>query len=188
MTTTQSNFRAVGDERGLTIVELLVSTVLTFVLAGLGYGAVVFLHSSTSFNEAKLHQEATYRDTLHWLREELRMASLDPDPATGLLRYRIEDVPGAGKALVYKKIEGARIVGHDLQTVWSPEIRISSDAQGVLRRFVGDQATIVTRGIKHLDFLVASGAFVVSVTTVIRDPRTGMSTDVVESVRIRPSN
>ena len=173
---------------GFTLVEVVITMVLTFVLAGLGYGAVVFLHSAASYNEAKLRQESSYRDVLHFLREELRMSSLDPDPATGLLRYRIETGAGGRKTLVYRRIEGARAVGNDLRTIWSPEIRIGVDANGILSRTVAGQPEILAHNIKNLDFAVESNAFVLAITVEVSDRRSGSSKPVTETIQIRPSN
>lgn len=180
-------FRSEG-EQGFTLVELLIAVVLTFVMAGLGYGAVVFLHSATSYNEAKLKQDAGFRDVLHFLREELQMASLDPDPGTGLPRWRIDTAPSGKKVLVFRRIEGARVVGNDLQTIWSPEIRIGADANGILTRTIGGRQEVLAHGIKNLDFTVEPAAFLIALTTEVVDRRTGKAKEATETLRIRPAN
>lgn len=177
---------------GFSIVEVAIASALTVALCALTYGAITFLHSATRYGEAKLKQEADWRSVMHQLREELKFSTFEKEPATSANRWSITTVGGV-QVLTFRKMIGARMTAtNELDSLWSPNISVTTTPGGQVTRTENGQTRVLGSGVKALQFEALPAAeprlFKVTITTTVRDPRSGGTRDYVETFSVRPSN
>lgn len=176
-------------EKGLTIIEVCVASVLLVFMTSISYGAITFLHAASGYGDAKLRQEASYREVLHRVREELRQATLDNDPRTGQPRWRIGTDAAGRPTLSFQKVAGAAMIGNELQLAWSPPVTFgTSEAGEFWRQEQGGPRQVLARGIVSADFAVVGLSFRMTMITRVRDRRDGSVKDYTDQINVRPAN
>lgn len=174
-------------ETGVTLVEMMVSTVLFVGVMVLTYSTVVVVDSVTRQSEAETRQEESFRLALARLRGELRYATTENDPRTNQPRFEIRKDARGRDVLRYHRLAGARLVAGEMQPIWSGPIEISLDDEGRVLRTEGRRRRVLGTGVKDLHFEVtASGRFRVTCVTTVRDPRTGKRRDVTHRLVVKP--
>lgn len=172
---------------GVTLVEMMVSTVLFVGVMVLTYSTVVVVDTVTRQSEAESRQEESFRLALARLRGELRYATTENDPRTNRPRFEIRKDAKGRDVLRYQRLAGAQLVAGEMQPVWSDPIEISLDDRGRVLRTEGDRRRVLGTGVKDLRFEVtASGRFRVTCVTTVRDPRTGKRRDVTHRLVVKP--
>lgn len=181
--------RGRGHERGFTMVEMAVAATLLVGVIGLTSGVIQSMQTIHKQSEADLAQTAHLWKILQELRDELRDATLENDPATNQPRWRV-DVDGSGRqTLHFQKLEGARMVADEVQPQWSTDIAITALPDGRVVRTQDGQSRVLGSGVASIAFeATASGRFRIVCVTEQRDPRTGRVTQRTQDLHVRPTN
>ncbi len=175
-------------QRGMTIVEMVAATALIFVIVIVTQSSIFAIQTVNQQGETVLRQEATSRDTLAKISDELALATLENDPSTNLPRYSIvADIDG-NQVLRFQKLVGISLVDDEIEAIWSPYITIRvDDRQRVIRTEQG-RNSVLGSGIKHLFFDATGGGFNVQCVTSTRDPKTGSTKDITHGIHVAPTN
>ena len=174
-------------ERGMTLVEMTIASVLLVAVVMMTYTTTVVVTKYNQRNDAQLRQESSYRRVLEKLRGELRDTTAQRDPKTNLPRFSISQVDGRDQ-LSFQKLVGATTVNGELTPLWSTNIVISYDATGTVYRTQDGQSVPIASGIKRLEFKEGSGNFEINCVTSWRDPKTGKSKDISHGMQVKPLN
>ena len=178
----------VDAERGMTLVEVTIASTLIIAILGLTHSSALAVHEANQFGEAKMAREATSRDVLAKVGEELKGATLPRDPRTNQYRYTIDN-SGTPPKLTFQVLAGAQMVGTEIQAIWSSDIVITTSNDGVLTRTQNGRVTVLGRRIKTMTFeTTLTGKFKLTAVTEQLNRKTGKLVDVADFVYIQPDN
>jgi len=79
------------DERGFTLVEIIVAAVITSAIVLFATGASSSITGAAGYGSRKLQVEADCQEILHFLANDLQNASSDSDPVTLVPRFEVEE-------------------------------------------------------------------------------------------------
>ena len=176
------------NQSGMTIVELGIASVLVLAIIGLTHSSTIAVHSATQYSEKRLAQEASSRTVLETIKRDLRDATVEKDPKTNLYRYSISTNKWLKQQLDFQKLEGADIVGTEVEPVWSSSITLTVNDKNQVVRTQDGNTRILGVGVKDIFFeTTLSGKFKVTAVTS-RPDRKGKTMDVHEVMYVKPKN
>ena len=177
------------SERGTTLIELAVSSSLIVAVLGITYAAADVVNTVNRTDQAKLRQEVGYREILERVERELLASTTQRDPRSNLHRFEITSDSNGRQHLRIQKVVGARLVGIEIEPIWSSDIEwFCNDAGQVCRTQDGETARFGS-GFQGLFFEATDqGAFVVTATNRWRHPKSGRWTEDTHKLKVRPLN
>lgn len=159
-----------SSERGNTLIELAIVSVLTAILLGLVTNGMFAVQQTSRANDRALAGQARRHDILEAVRRDVLRTSID--------RVSVED---GGRTIRFPMLIGADVAAGEVSGRWSSNVVIQHDANGnVVRRM--DGATVLL-GIDVETFSAQRIGLDLEVTC-----RTGGDEAKTHSIRIRPRN
>jgi hypothetical protein len=159
-------------ERGVSLVEMAISTSLLVAILGMIYTTADVASSVSRSDAAKMRGEVAYRDAFYRMRGELVNATMQKDPHSNLPRYSI-----------FFDTDG------EVVPVWSTSIEYRVDTQGLLTRRQDGHTDVIGAGFTSMTFVATErGSFHVTATTMQLEPQSGVSENLTHEMDIAPVN